>query len=79
MPNGDKDYSKYSWAEWKGAIGSQVEALAKQQNETFLQLGRLRESVAFLQGKAATYGAAGGTIAGVLVALVKHFSQAPPG
>lgn len=75
MPNGANEYSELSWAEWKGAVGADLEALKKQQESTFSRLGKVREDIAFLKGKAAAYGAGGGGIVAAVILLIKHFAE----
>ncbi len=75
MPNGQqKDWSQLSWAEWKGEIGAQVNAIEKNQDELFRVLGKLREEVAYLKGKAAAWGAIAGSVAGGLIALINFLT-----
>ena len=75
MPNGDSSYSELSWAEWKGQVGADLKALKTQQESIFNRLGKVREDLAFLKGKAAAYGAGGGGIVAAIIMLVKHFSE----
>lgn len=75
MPNGANEYSELSWAEWKGRVGADLKTLKEQQENIFSRLGKVREDVAFLKGKAAAYGAGGGGIVAAIILLIKHFAS----
>ena len=75
MPNGSGEWSKLSWAEWKGAIGSQVNTIRENQDQIFKILNKLQSQVAFIQGRSAALGAAGGGTVGAIWFLVKYINE----
>ena len=69
MPNSDNGMSKLSWAEWKGAMGAKMQIVLRNQDTLFSRVNELSQKLAYLEGRAAAYGAIGGTIAGIVVYL----------
>lgn len=70
MTNAD-GWGNVGWAEWKGRMGAKIENLEANDREVFKILGRLREDVAMLKGKAAMAGAVGGGLVGGIWMFVK--------
>ena len=72
MPNGDDpDYSKSSWAEWKGAVGARIDNVEQNQSSLFKLINEHDRKLAYMAGRAGAFGAAGGGIVALVLLLLK--------
>ena len=68
-------WDSMKWAEWKGKVGAKLETIERNQDTIFDLIGKLRDQVGVIKGKAAAYGAIAGLVVALILAVIMYATQ----